>query len=274
MPPLRFKLHRVRLLAVTAVCGATCAVAQQPNVPPAVYHEAAANQPARVTPPAERRVVVPMQFTEGNGSTTGSPVRRASHHEPLPNNHSVAGKRPLSPPKPSGAPQLSRRGIENDSAKPKPSTSGSIVTVISSLAVVLGMFFLAAWLMRRGAPKGSGRLPGEVVEVLGRAPLIGRQQLHVLRFGGKLVLVSLGSGDIETISEITDPEEVDRLAGLCQQTRKDSATKAFRQVFQQLGRHKAAHESLSPKTHNGFRPTSFDDNDAPKPSGTWEGVDA
>ena len=140
--------------------------------------------------------------------------------------------------------------------------------------MVLGLFFLAAWFMRRGSPKGSGRLPGEVVELLGRAPLVGRQQLHVLRFGGKLVLVSLSGSDIETISEITDPEEVDRLAGLCQQTRSDSATTAFRQVFQQLGRHKQAHESLSATPRDGFRPTSFDQHDAPQQSGTWEGADA
>jgi hypothetical protein len=39
---------------------------------------------------------------------------------------------------------------------------------------------------------------------------------------------------VETLTEITDPLEVDRLAGLCQQTRPDSATTMFRQVFEQL----------------------------------------
>lgn len=108
------------------------------------------------------------------------------------------------------------------------------VTVIGSLAVVLGLFFVFAWALRRTAPRGSVALPSEVFEVLGRAPLAGRQEVHLVRCGAKLLLVSVTPAGAETLTEITEPAEVDRLAGLCQQVRPGSATATFREVLHQL----------------------------------------
>jgi flagellar biogenesis protein FliO len=110
----------------------------------------------------------------------------------------------------------------------------SLVTMTGSLIFVLGLFLVVAWTMRRATPGLGMLLPKEVVEVLGRAPLAGRQQLHLLRCGRKLLLVSAGSAGVETLTEITEPLEVDRLAGLCHQARPDSTTAMFRQVFQQF----------------------------------------
>ena len=110
----------------------------------------------------------------------------------------------------------------------------SLVTVGGSLALVLGLFMIMAWIMRRTVPGAVRALPGEVVEVLGRAPLAGRQQVHLIRCGGKLILVSVTPEGAETLTEITDAEEVDRLAGLCRETHPGSATNAFRHVFGQL----------------------------------------
>ncbi len=111
----------------------------------------------------------------------------------------------------------------------------SLGPMASGLATVLGLFLLLAWVLRRAAPKAATLLPGEVVEVLGRAPLAGRQQMHLLRCGNKLLLVSVTPAGAETLTEVTDPVEVDRLAGLCRQAHPQSATAAFRQVFQQFG---------------------------------------
>jgi flagellar biogenesis protein FliO len=116
-----------------------------------------------------------------------------------------------------------------------PSSAPALLSMLGSLAIVLGLFFGLIWLMRRGMPKGTRLVSSEVVEVLGRASLGGRQQMHVVRFGNKLLLVSLSPGGAETLSEITEPAEVDRLAGICQQSHSNSATNAFRQVFRQFG---------------------------------------
>jgi flagellar biosynthetic protein FliO len=106
--------------------------------------------------------------------------------------------------------------------------------VLGSLAVVLGLFFLVAWLTRRVRPKGSQSLPKEAVEVLGRLPLAGRQQMHLVRVGGKLLLVSVSPTGAETLTEITDPAEVERLAGLCQMSQPGSISATFRQVLSQF----------------------------------------
>jgi flagellar biogenesis protein FliO len=138
---------------------------------------------------------------------------------------------PLSPPTPRPAVPLSPAGESSANGRGE---LPSVVTVAGSLAVVLGIFFLVAWGMRRATPARSTVLPGEVLEVLGRAPLAQRQQVSLVRCGKKLLLISTTPTGAETLTEITDPLEVDRLAGICRQGHPGSATTAFRQVFGQM----------------------------------------
>ncbi len=122
----------------------------------------------------------------------------------------------------------------------RPGGLQSVVTVGGSLAVVLGIFFLIVWVLRRASPSGPGSLPAEAFEMLGRAPLANRQQVHLLRCGNKLLLVAVGVGGAsagagaKTLTEIADPVEVDRLVGLCRQARPASPAATFRQVFRQV----------------------------------------
>lgn len=118
--------------------------------------------------------------------------------------------------------------------------ASSLLTGAASLAIVLGLFFAAAWALRRGMPAAPAALPGEVVEVLGRTQLANRQHAHLLRCGNKLLLVYVSQGVAETLTEITDPLEVDRLTGICRQSHPQSATKTFRQTLQQFAREKTA----------------------------------
>ncbi len=156
---------------------------------------------------------------------------------------------PLSPPRGAGVPLAPPAKTDRSDAAKRPGGLSSVITVTSSLAVALGAFFVLMWVLRRASPPGAGALPNEVVEVLGRAPLSGRQQMHLLRCGRKLLLVSVTPAGAETLTEITDPLEVDRLAGLCQQARPGSATAAFRRVFEQFaprtaeGQHTEGHDA-------------------------------
>jgi flagellar biogenesis protein FliO len=131
-----------------------------------------------------------------------------------------------------------------DSSK-KPSGLPSMAAVFGCLGVVLGIFLLIAWMIRRAAPQGLTRLPNEAFEVLGRAPLAGRQNVHLLRCGNKLLLVSITPAGTETLTEITDPQEVDRLAGLCRQAGPRSSTAAFRRIFEQLAPKHASRGAFS-----------------------------
>jgi flagellar biogenesis protein FliO len=131
---------------------------------------------------------------------------------------------------------INRAGKKTDRAEPEePSPSiDSLMTIVGSLSVVVGLFLVTIWCLRRNMPKSTRLLPAEVVEVLGRAPLAGRQQMHLIRFGHKLVLAAVSPAGVDTISEVTDPAEVDRLAGYCEQTRSASATAAFRGILDRL----------------------------------------
>jgi flagellar biogenesis protein FliO len=134
-----------------------------------------------------------------------------------------------------------------DAAEPKRarplSPTSSISTGLAALAVVLGVFLAGAWALRRAMPSAGNRLPADVVEVLGCTPLAARQFAHLVRCGNKLLLVHLAPGSVETLTEITDPAEVDRLAGLCRQSHPQSTTANFRQIFQQFAREKPGAET-------------------------------
>jgi flagellar biogenesis protein FliO len=116
-----------------------------------------------------------------------------------------------------------------------PSAGNTVTRVVTSLAVVLGLFLLGTLILRKANARGGATLPGEVVQTLGRAPLSGRQEMHLVRVGNKLLLLSVTATGAETLTEITEPEEIDRLAGICRQSHPDSITASFREILWQCG---------------------------------------
>jgi flagellar biogenesis protein FliO len=115
------------------------------------------------------------------------------------------------------------------------STLQMLLSVGSSLLIVLGLFLGFAWFYRKTLNNSFSGLPKSVVKVLGRTNLAPRQQLMVVRFGSKLVLVSLVQGEARTLSEITDPMEVDQLVGLCE-SHQPNITTSFRSILHQTDR--------------------------------------
>ncbi len=164
----------------------------------------------------------------------GVSAQMVSHDPPTPTVYDVAraadpSSMPLAPPAP----------LEREEANQQTGGLRSVIAVVGSLAVVLGVFFLIVWLLRRASPGAMGTLPGEVFEVLGRASFANHQHVQLLRCGNKLLLVSFhatGTGSsANTLTEITDPKEVDRLTCLCRQARGGNPSKTFRQVLRQVG---------------------------------------
>ncbi|MFN7289420.1 MAG: FliO/MopB family protein [Pirellula sp.] len=125
------------------------------------------------------------------------------------------------------------KGNEGRITKPT-SQWATLFSVGFSLCIVVCLFLGVAWVAKKSMPAGSSRLPNEVVEVLGRSTIAPRQQVYVLRFGRKLLLVSQQPGQTQTLSEITDEEEVIRLAGICEANSPRSATRTFSDVLKHV----------------------------------------
>lgn len=110
----------------------------------------------------------------------------------------------------------------------------SLYSTLAALAIVLGLFFVCIWALRRGARKTIHMLPSTVVAVLGRVTLAPKQFAELLRIGNKLVLVAETPDGPRLLAEVTDPAEVDRLMGLCQQATPHSASQDFDRLFREL----------------------------------------
>lgn len=191
--------------------------------------------PPVLRPPAGPLTGPPMQPPQDDARATRPENRAANEsHTPI----------PLSGPGRSdrGKEAGKTAGKEKEGAKPlQPVGMSSVVTIVASLAIVLGLFFLVAWFLRRTTPGQSPLLPTEAFEVLGRAPLVHRQHVTLIRLGAKLVLICITPHGAETLAEVTDPMEVDRLAGICHEAHPQSSSNMFRQMLQQFtSQHEAA----------------------------------
>lgn len=168
-------------------------------------------------------------ISEQASDANNSHVAPASATEPL-SSSSTGERQPLT---------LTRQGegatSSNSTGRDPPSLSGTIINIVSSLAIVLGLFFLVVWFLRRGTGTAGGALPSDVLQVLGRSQLSPKQQLQLIRVGEKLVLVAVSAAGVQTLTEVTSADEVERLAAACEGTRSGSASDSFRQVLAQLG---------------------------------------
>jgi flagellar biogenesis protein FliO len=209
--------------------GPSVYLAASPQKPSA----ASANEDARyaaapIAPPRIDSAIVPAVAQEPAAAASNEPSRK------------------LAPPSNFDNHASDQTGRASEIARRVPSFGlpvQSIYTVVSALAIVIGSFLLFAWAIRRnnrntGTRRGS--VPNDAVTVLGRVPLAARQFAELLRVGNKLVLVAATPNGPTALTEISDPAEVDRIVGLCQQFEPNSATKAFEQVFQQFSNEPAA----------------------------------
>jgi flagellar biogenesis protein FliO len=197
--------------------------------------------PVPQLPSKEHGSVTPVSYDENPPSENVSPVESGIGSTAAEKTAaSGSEKLPLSPQNQKSKLPLSPNGKKENSLFGKSDGSlPSMISVVGSTGLVLGIFLLLVWLVKRKTPQSLTRLPSEAFEVLGRAPLSGRQQVHLLRCGNRLLLVSVTPGGAETLTEITDPLEVDRLAGLCRQSQPGSSSAAFKQVFEQLASRRA-----------------------------------
>ena len=109
----------------------------------------------------------------------------------------------------------SSHASEGESGKSK--IAGPAVTVTSSLAVVLGLFAGLVWLTRKYGTRSmsQGAVPKEVLQSLGSTPIDARTRITMLRCGDRILVMAQTATGVHPLTEITDPDEVRRLAAAC-----------------------------------------------------------
>ncbi len=108
-----------------------------------------------------------------------------------------------------------------------------------ALAVVLGLVFAFLWLFKRTAPKSLLPLPIETVQVLGNAPLHGKQHLRLIRLGQRVLLLAVSETTSQTLAEVTDPDEVRYLLEMCQRKNSRDESQTFDAILREGRRERA-----------------------------------
>jgi|GEM_PF-2016743 len=218
-----------RIISIAILLGLTApALAQQPLPSGAVRSHYA--QPGAA--PAVREQSPPA-YAAPRTNHTVAPAALETNVEPAPLPPRVPAQVPI---------PITPRGTTSSKALLRTPASGwgALSSVGASLGLVLGAFLCVAWLSKRYLPKAAGPLPKEVVEQLGWAPLVGRQQMQLVRLGNKLLLISVTPGSsAEPLAEVTDPAEVERLSAICRRTKPDSSTQSFREIVSEIERQPA-----------------------------------
>jgi hypothetical protein len=86
--------------------------------------------------------------------------------------------------------------------------------------VPVGLAFGLWWLvsrLRRGKPRDDQRLPEGVIASLGRRSVGGGHVVQLIRIGSRILVVTPTAEGLRTLTDITDPAEVERLVGMCLQ---------------------------------------------------------
>jgi flagellar biogenesis protein FliO len=128
-------------------------------------------------------------------------------------------------------PRLLTPREKSDNAARKAATSerrasgqASLWGTVAGLFAVFGLFVGAkVWLTRHG-PIGFRGLPVEALELLGRKTIEPRISIHIVRCGPKILVLGVSPDGVRTLTEITDPVEIDLMAGACRAKEAGCAT--------------------------------------------------
>lgn len=104
--------------------------------------------------------------------------------------------------------------------------------VVGSLAVVLGLIGLMYWGTRRILPRMPAGRRGSGVTVLATAHISPKQKILLIRVGRRVLAVGDGGGgQLNTLCEVDDPDEVAALIGQIHGAADDGAESPFTTIF-------------------------------------------
>ena len=113
------------------------------------------------------------------------------------------------------SPALEKTPIHFSADAPKksePTAKHLLLDGVAKLLLVLAAVFALFWFLRRFQAAGRGvPAPGGAFDVLSLVPLSAKSRLVLVRFGGRLLLLSVTGERIEKLAETGDPDEVARI---------------------------------------------------------------
>jgi flagellar biogenesis protein FliO len=135
-----------------------------------------------------------------------------------------------------------------------------------ALAIVLAMIFGARWLFAHFFAGARAPATSKAVKVLGRTSLAPRQQVLLLQVGRRVVVVGESNGNLATLAQLDDPDEVARLVGQLQEEQIQRAA-SFGGLFGRAQRKMAAEDE-----HSAPVETGDDESSAHPPTESVEGA--
>ena len=164
---------------------------------------------------------------------------------------------PQQPRTTSSGPELSRTlskqsqqiTLQGQKSSTQMAQTGSIWRTIGALLVVLTLFLVGAKLWRKHIPVANIGLPTEAIEILGRKPIEPRLFVYLIRCGSRILVVGSSADGLQTLAEVTDPVEVDYLAGIC---RRPDQENSFAQSLRTLFNRRSSPHSTPEKVHRSF----------------------
>lgn len=131
-------------------------------------------------------------------------------------------------------------------------TATSWSATVWPLLFVVGLIVVGAKWLKSRSPTAARGLPVEVFEILGRKAIDPRTSVVLARCGSRLLVLSQSPHGLQTLTEITDPVEIDCLAGLCRATQRDQTlVETFRAMLHKpTGPKAAAPLPTKPATSN------------------------
>ncbi|MCH7988750.1 MAG: flagellar biosynthetic protein FliO [Planctomycetes bacterium] len=122
--------------------------------------------------------------------------------------------------------------LPGQTTKTQTAQTGSLWRTIGALLVVLALFLLGAKLWRKQIPVANIGLPTEAIEILGRKPIEPHLSVYLIRCGTRILVVGSSADGMQTLAEVTDPVEVDYLAGICRRSdQENSFAQSLRTFF-------------------------------------------
>lgn len=122
-------------------------------------------------------------------------------------------------------------------------------TSLGGLFVVLALILGIGLVLRKHVPGAQSGLPKEVLQPLGRKLLENRHTIHLVRCGSRILVIGASPAGLNTLAEITDPVEVDFLAGQCLRREMASLSDGFGTLLNRF-RNDTTEQELHPE-HRG-----------------------